>query len=501
MGPKKSVLLVTVDCLRADHVGFMGYARPTTPFLDALARESFVFPSAIVAGAPTYYSFPSILASRYPLALGRDLLGLAPGEPSLASVLKDADYATAAFCAANPYISARFGYDQGFGVFQDYLGTDLAPLPSGASVTMSNGGRLSAVNRVLARVAHTFGPAGALYDEVYFQYCQRWATPAEGSLDELRRFPAADVIVSDAVSWLASNGDAPFFLWLHLMDPHSPYYPSETALAMMDQKDMTPFRARYLNCYWNRSDLHPRRLARHRDEIIGLYDAGIRWVDAQMQRLVDSLRKSGHWDNCVLALTADHGEEFLDHGGRYHLPSRLMEELVHVPLLLRAPGTTRKELPKSPFSLLHLAPTLLDAAQLPAPPAFHGQSFWPQVQAGEGWDSPAIAECVTGCTNPFRSDNRLGPRVLAIREERYKLMLHFDPKSEQLYDLVTDPAEQKPLPSGAEKSVRRRLLEHAREHLRRCTVERDQQARLRSRLHELQLEWTASTQKSQPVAS
>ncbi|MGB6775902.1 MAG: sulfatase-like hydrolase/transferase, partial [Terriglobales bacterium] len=63
---KRSLVLVTVDCLRADHCGFYGYSRSTTPFLGSLATESFVVPQAIVAGAPTYYSFPSILASRMP---------------------------------------------------------------------------------------------------------------------------------------------------------------------------------------------------------------------------------------------------------------------------------------------------------------------------------------------------------------------------------------------------------------------------------------------------
>src|SRR5437879_3678692 len=121
---QKSLILVTVDCLRADHVGFMGYERPTTPFLDTLAAESFVFPAAIVAGAPTYYSFPAILASRYPLALGRDVIGLAPREPTLATELKQAGYATGAFLAANPYISSRFGYHNGFDVFRDFLNHD-----------------------------------------------------------------------------------------------------------------------------------------------------------------------------------------------------------------------------------------------------------------------------------------------------------------------------------------------------------------------------------------
>ncbi len=124
---RNSIVLITVDCLRADHVGFMGYPRPTTPFLDSLAQESFVVPNAIVAGAPTYYSLPSILASRYPLALGRDVLGIGPNEPTLASTLKQAGYSTACFSAANPYISARFGYDRGFETFRDFL-ADEPPL-------------------------------------------------------------------------------------------------------------------------------------------------------------------------------------------------------------------------------------------------------------------------------------------------------------------------------------------------------------------------------------
>src|ERR1700691_5243392 len=109
MTDRKSLILITVDCLRADHCGFMGYTAPTTPFLNKLASESFVFPNATVAGVPTYYSFPAIMASRHPLAFGREMLGLAPGETNLASVLKDAGYKTAFFGAGNPYLSAQLG--------------------------------------------------------------------------------------------------------------------------------------------------------------------------------------------------------------------------------------------------------------------------------------------------------------------------------------------------------------------------------------------------------
>jgi arylsulfatase A-like enzyme len=494
MSAHKSVVLVTVDCLRADHVGFAGYDPPTTPFLDALAAESFVFPAAIVAGAPTYYSLPAILGSRPPLALGRDLLGLAPAEPTLASTCKQAGYATAAFSAANPYISARFGYDQGFDTFRDLLDHEL--IPSSAEQASANGWA-SQLNRTLHKLSRSLRPAARVYDELYFQYCQRWATPSAKSLESLRRFPAADVMVDHACSWLASAGQQPFFLWLHLMDPHSPYYPTEQALELMGRGGVSANRARYLNSFWLRHDLGARGLARHRDEVVALYDSGIRWVDTQMKRLVDELRRFHLWENCIFALTGDHGEEFLDHGGRYHPPSRLMEELIRVPLLLRVPGAAKRELSRSPFSLLQLAPTLLDAAQVPVPPAFQGRSRWRPIREGGSYDEVAISECVEGCLNPFRRENRMASRVLAVREARFKLILHFDPVAEYLYDLDADPREQRPLPPTVEKAVRRRLLEAAREHLRRSAGERDRGARLRAHLRELRLEWTKPMNPSQ----
>jgi len=502
---QKSIVLVTVDCLRADHVGFMGYERPTTPFLDSLAGESLVVPSAIVAGAPTYYSFPAILASRYPLALGRDVLGLGPDEPTLASTLKQAGYATASFGAANPYISARFGYEHGFDTFRDFLEDEPAPLPEEKANAASGGGWSSRLNRGLQKIRPAFGPLGNVYDELYFEYCQR-VTPVADSLDALRRFPAADVIVDHACTWLASVGDAPFFLWLHLMDPHSPYYPKEAALKLMGQTPVTPYRARYLNSFWNRSDLGPRRFARHRDEVVALYDAGVRWVDVQMARLVEALDASSRWDNCIFAFTADHGEEFLDHGGRYHPPSRLMEELIHVPLLLRVPGGAKKDVAKSPFSMVHLAPTLLDAAQLPAPTGFEGRSHWEQLRQAASFDGVAISESVAGCTNPFRPEHRMGPRVLSVRESRFKLVLQFDAVAENLmvetlYDLDADPGERAPLPPAAQKPVRRRLLEIAREHLRRSREQRDSRTRLQARLRELRLEWKKPADQASPVAS
>jgi hypothetical protein len=95
----------------------------------------------------------------------------------------------------------------------------------------------------------------------------------------------------------------------------------------------------------------------------------------------------------------------------------------------------------------------------------------------------------------------MGPRVLAVRERRFKLVLHFDPRAERLYDLEADPGEQSPLPATAGKATRRRLLEIARAHLRRTINDLDPGMRLQARLRELQLEWVKPADKAAPLAS
>lgn len=502
MGAKRSLVLITVDCFRADHAGFLGYPRPTTPFLDSLADRSLVFSNAIVAGAPTYYSFPAMMSSRYPLSLGRDVIGLAPEEPTIASALSSAGYATAAFLAANPYLSPRFGYNAGFDVFRDFLDAGVEPVfqESGREDGRRTSNRL---NLRLAKISHELGPIGSLYDELYFQYCQRLAGLPPLSLDQLRRFPSADVIVDQARDWLSRVADQPFFLWLHLMDPHSPYYPPQQALDLMDQGSVDASRARYLNSYWNRGDLGGsesgnRRLQRHRDEVIALYDAGIRWMDSQVARLVGALRELGLWDDCLLTLTADHGEEFLDHGGRYHPPSKVTEELIRVPLLLHGAGISRPSTVSEPFSLLHLPPTLLNLMEIPIPGAFRGTSYLPTLRDGKRANADAIVECVSDCSNPFVVENRLHPRLLAVRESRYKLVLDFKSQAEeQLFDLEADPGERHPLAANSnnksEKMARRRLLERARQHLNESISSRDSAYRLAARLRDVRLEWAAGT--------
>jgi arylsulfatase A-like enzyme len=497
MSAPQSLILVTVDCLRADHAGFMGYDRPTTPFLDQMAAESFIFPKAIACGAPTYYSFPGIMASRFPLALGRGVVGLAPGEPTLATILHQAGYRTAAYVAGNPYLTARFGYDQGFEVFEDFLSVD--SLPSDASLDLEPGvSQRSHWNSRIAAAAHSLGPLERLYDELYFQYRYRLNIPKDTSWNRLRRFPSADDLVDRAGEWLRSIAERPFFLWLHFMDPHAPYYPSAEALSAMGDDEVDPGRARYLNGAW--LERIGERLHKYRGDIIRLHDAGIRSMDMQIARLVGTLRERRMWDSSVFALTADHGEEFLEHGERFHYPSHAYQELLHVPLLLRVPGRQKTVLADAPFSQLHLAPTVLDALGIQAPAAFRGSSYWAALQSGNGWEW-AVSESIGSCTNPMQPEKRAGSRVLAVQDRKFKLILDFDRQREDLFDLESDPRELHALAVDLNQSERVRLLRAAHGHMLAGARSTDREMAIRARLREIGLEWKHSNMASKTLAS
>jgi arylsulfatase A-like enzyme len=493
MAGPRSLVLITVDCLRADHVGFLGYPVATTPFLDSLAAESFVFKNALASGIPTYYSLPAVLASRYPLSLGRDVIGIAPGESTIATELKECGYKTAAFIAGNPYVSRAAGYGDGFDVFRDFSGPgemELAP-DAGGEAKPSLRGR---TNRIISRASRSLPGLGAAYDELYFRYCRSLSNNRIESLDTLRRFPSADVMVDSATAWLDENSGSPFFLWLHLMDPHAPYYPQAEALQEMDSR-LSAAEARDLNSFWTRNDAGLRRLQKKCSFIQSLYDAGIRWADHEIGRLVERLTELNLWHQCAMAVTADHGEEFLDHGGRFHSPLKLNEELVRVPLLLRVPGYCEQRELERPLGLIDLAPTLLDVLDIPAPASFRGRSCWKGSGINEGDSRPVFTECAYGCTNPLNAQTRLSRRLLAVRKGEYKLVLNLASGTDELFGLNSDPRELRPLPLNAASDVRRHLLECAKKHVSESYKSRDLDLRLAALARDLRQGW------AQPIPS
>jgi arylsulfatase A-like enzyme len=483
-GPR-SLVLITVDCLRADRVATSRNQGAITPFLNSLADESFVFRNAYASGIPTYYSLPAVMASRYPLTLGRDVIGIAPGESTVATELKDRGFQTAAFIAGNPYISSAHGYSSGFEVFRNFLTTADIEFDQDDSSEQSFRGR---ANQLLSKACHNLPGLGAAYDEIYFQYCQKAIRNDSASFDNLRRFPSADVLVDCAIAWLEQNSAAPFFLWLHLMDPHAPYYPKAEALQEMGS-ELDSSAARHLNSLWAREGLSSRRLRKSRESVECLYDAGVRWADRQIGRLAKRLIELKLWDQCAVAVTADHGEEFLDHGGKFHPPVNLHEELIRVPLLMRVPGQSQGRDVKHPIGLIDLASTLFDALEIPAPASFRGRSCWQKLKNEQPWDWPVFTECAYGCTNPFRAETRLASRVLSVRNGEYKLVMNFAAGSEQLFKLTSDPGEASPLPLGLVPDVRKQLLECAKKHVTESLKSRDLELRFAAQAQELRGQW------------
>lgn len=483
----RSVLLITVDCLRADRVAQSGTQNAITPFLDSLAGESFVFRNAYASGIPTYYSLPALMASRYPLALGRDVIGIAPGESTIATDLKQRGFQTAAFVAGNPYVCSANGYDAGFDTFHNFLSGDEIELgEEEGSPHQSLRGR---ANRVVSRACHSLPGLGAAYDEIYFRYCQSVSRSNLESFDNLRRFPSADVIVDCAIAWLQANSAGPFFLWIHLMDPHAPYYPKAEALEEMGS-ELDPYDARRLNSFWIRQDLSCQRLLESCGSVESLYNAGILWADRQIGRLANRMVQLNLWDQCAFVVTADHGEEFMDHGGRFHPPVHLYDELIRVPLLMRIPGQPQGRDVKHPIGLIDLAPTLFDALDIPAPVNFRGRSCWQKLKNNEGWDWPVFTECTYGCTNPFRAETRLAPRLLAVRKGEHKLVMNLATGSDQLFELSSDPREMSPLPLGTASDERKLLLEQASEHVADSLKSRNPDSRFAAQIRELRMEWT-----------
>jgi arylsulfatase A-like enzyme len=167
---------------------------------------------------------------------------------------------------------------------------------------------------------------------------------------------------------------------------------------------------------------------------------------------------------------------------------------------MRVPGVKKKALSDAPFSHVHLAPTVLDSIGIEPPQEFEGRSYWAGSQRGGDWEW-AVSESIGRCTNPMDAEKRMGGRVLAVQDRRHKLVVDFDRKQEELFDLESDPRELRSLPLGAEKSTRARLLRRALQHLERPARGLDRELAIRARVHEIGLEWRDSEMHSKTLVS
>lgn len=342
---RPNLVLITIDTLRWDHLGFAGYERPVSPRLDDLARRGTVFRHGIAQAPVTSSSMASMMTGVSPHVLEHERAArgegafVAEGFHLLAERLTAAGYETGAFIS-NPYLKAANGYGQGFSKYDDETG---------------------------------------LY-----------------KLDGPGRLINATQIVDAAIDWVTQRTSrAPFFLWTHILDPHHPYEPAEPGpWEDIESETFKAFAERYYAYSGNEMTEHFEALARgdveleegELDYLIGRYDAEILQSDREIGRLLDHLETLGATlENTVVLVTADHGEEFFDHGGLLHSHT-LYDELIRVPFLVAGPGFEAGVEIDGQARLLDVAPTFLAAAKLPTE-GLDGEA----LQLASDHDRPALS--------------------------------------------------------------------------------------------------------------
>lgn len=411
----KNVLLITVDALRADHLSCMGYHRNTTPKIDEMAKNGVLFTQAISNGSGTPSAVPPILTSTYPLMYG-GYEYLSKNRITIAEILKNNGYATAAF-HSNTYLSKFYGYGRGFDVFYDNL-----PINLGES-------RYRMV-RKFSRKFKSFHKLCSNYlNATIFAYRRNaWHLP----------YVSADIINKMAISWIKESKPSEFFMWLHYMDVHSPYMPPHECVKDIN-KVISKYQVLKANRYYNTAnDNNTKKISkRHVNNLIDLYDAGIKYVDSAINSFINELETMGVLKETLVILTADHGEEFFEHGNLSH-HSKLYDELIHVPLIMYSPEfVTENKVIDDQVEHLDIAPTILDVLGVENFTDFLGSSLTPLIDGKKREAKGVISE-----TSDPPNELKISPyfKKTSYRTKIWKY-IHYESKKDELYNLLKDPTE------------------------------------------------------------
>jgi arylsulfatase A-like enzyme len=265
--------------------------------------------------------------------------------------------------------------------------------------------------------------------------------------------PEGDGMVGRALSWLAAEPRDRFFLFLHDYQVHSDYRPLpefEHAFTSSYAGPFTGSTAELLAVREGRLVPTERDVEHLRD----LYAAGIRQLDREIAMLRDFLERSGTWERTLVVVTSDHGEEFLEHGGVLHGRTQY-DELLRIPLILRGPGVPSGVRIARPVSIVDVMPTVLALLGEPPPDATDGAD----LLAIDGATGAAGERILFGEAD---HNNRAPDITRSARGARFKLVLDRLSGAHALYDLRTDPREQRDVKAANPEEVRRLLAEIAR---------------------------------------
>ncbi|MCP4674975.1 MAG: sulfatase-like hydrolase/transferase [Deltaproteobacteria bacterium] len=367
----KNFVLILIDTLRADRLSLHNkQTRVRTDYMDRLGKESMVFDRALAPENWTKPSVASLFSGLYPDThhTQGDRDKLPKSVVTTAEHLSTLGFATAGF-VANGYVSSKFGFKQGWSTWTNYV-------------------REHKANR-------------------------------------------AQYVVKDAALWLESRpADKPFFLYVHTIDPHVPYIPPRKYWSLYDSgRYQGPVQPTQTAKLLEKVKTGKIRLSeRDKIRLEALYDGEITYHDDQLVKLHDALAKHGLLDDTLIVVTSDHGEELFDHGSVGHGHS-LYEELLHVPLIFRLPGSKEGEGTHSSaeVNLVDVLPTACGILGIECPTGIEGKSMVPLLRGAPRIEFPSVS------FSYFLNGQR------AARMGRYKFITKgLNPS---LYDLKTDPKE------------------------------------------------------------
>lgn len=440
-----ATLLLSVDSLRADHLGQYGYDRDTMPALDSLVDDGAVFENAFANAPYTRISIPAIHASRH--LVYDDLESF----PTVAGVLSNGGVPTAVIGTQTAIDIADFGFGETIDL-DEASGRDDETYHREKLRERSAGERVRyRVNTVATRVSQ-FLQRHEL-DGVYGAVKRPYNAVVGGSDFRHQGYTGAADVTDRAISWLESNDEPDFFLWLHYMDPHRPYGLHDDEPAYLDG----PLSENRVRDLMRTAGTDPEAISeRERRLMRDLYDSDVRYCSRHLARLFERLRDLGRWEELNVIFTADHGEEFAEHG-RYFHRNYPYDELIHVPLVVKAPdhydgGETIAE----GRELLDVAPTIR---------ALHG------VGNEDDDDGTPRSESAFEGGPVFEGESRrviaLGQPpdaepAVAVREEEWKYIR--EGESRRLYDIAGDPEEREDV-LDENRDVAKRLDGSIPEHL------------------------------------
>ncbi|MDG1491466.1 MAG: sulfatase, partial [Planctomycetota bacterium] len=359
---RPNIVLISIDTLRPDHLGCYGYARPTSPNIDAIAAQGALFeqhissaPWTLPAHAEMFTSVPDSVHGVVDAVKFR----LSEDFETLPESFQAAGYSTAGFFAG-PYLHPAFGLGQGFDRYVDCVQT----VPEG-QVDADN--EWSMRDPVLRASHH-----GVTNDKVYAEWQRFFAEAAEEA--------------------------EPFFAFVHLWDVHFDFTPPPPYDTLFDPDYDGPFTGRD---FFYDPAINAAIPARDKEHIIALYDGEIAWTDEIVGRIRHDLGAAGLLENTVFVITADHGTELFDHGGKGHRTT-LYDEQIHIPLIVHFPGVVQPARFAGQTRMIDLGPTLRDLAGLPAVSTTMGETLGPFLRGEQstGLGRPAVSELMSVGRNP-----------------------------------------------------------------------------------------------------